>query len=143
MSKNDDWWNITQKVFWKQILNRARKKQFWWNWLNSLPDCIKVSTQCPEFFLKNSLNPGKKFFFSPLLRRKELWKHCRKTIANWRINIWLILWEKYMKTDIFSQSTNFLKKTLLKRRMLFRQLCLTPSTKWLKVICPMSENHEK
>ena len=56
-------------------------------------------------FLKKHTQSGKKSFLFPLLRQKQLWRHCRKTIAIRGIKFWLIVWERYMKTDIFSQST--------------------------------------
>ena len=76
---------ISQKItFLTKKLHRERKEQFWWNCFNILPECIKVLTQCPEKLAKHT-PPGKeKKSNFPLLCRKQLSKHCRKTNANRR-----------------------------------------------------------
>ena len=71
MPENDDWLNITQKFFRTKKLHRARKKQFWWNCYNKLPDFIKVFTQCPEILVKHTHSGKEKNIVSPSFVEKS------------------------------------------------------------------------
>ena len=139
MSKIVDWWNST-KTFSTEKLHRARKMKFWRYHLILLPDCSKVFTQEPELLKKRTFSRKKNRPISFSMRRKELRKTCQKN-ASRPIFFLVIVRKSNNKPDTFLQNTVLPKISQLIRGILFWQICLTHSTKWLKGICLISQNH--
>ena len=79
----------------------------------------------------------------PILGWKQLWKHRLKTSTYWKIIFCWFLGKDIGKPTFSSKSAIFIEISLLKIRMLLRQLCLNHSTRWRKIFRWLPQNRAK